>query len=114
MVAMLGLTLAMGAAAMLGAADSSTVTGHLRDGFCYTTMGAQGAGHHNCAVKCAKAGIPVMLVDDKTDKGYILLPSKDDSPLPNDVLKKLEDEVTITGHEFSKNGVNYLQVESVK
>ena len=114
MVATLGLALSFGAAGMLVAADSSTVTGHLRDGFCYTIMGAQGASHHNCAVKCATAGIPVMLVEDKTDKGYVLLPPKDASGMPADVVSKMEDEVTVTGHEFTKNGINYLQVESVK
>jgi len=113
-VATLGLALSIGVAGLLAAADNSTVTGHLRDGFCYTTMGAQGAGHHKCAVKCAKAGIPVMLVEDKTDKGYVLLPPKDDAGMPATVVDKMEEEVTVTGHQFTKNGVNYLQVESVK
>lgn len=113
-IAALGLSVSFSSAAMVLAADTSTVTGHLRDSFCYTTMGAKGSGHHKCAVKCAKAGIPVLLVDDKNDKSYIVLPPKDDEPMPASVTSKMEDEVTLTGHEFTKQGTNFFQVESVK
>jgi hypothetical protein len=112
--ATLGLALSIGGVGMLAAADSSTVTGHLRDGFCYTTMGAHGDSHQKCAIKCAKAGIPVMLVEDKTEKAWVLLPAKDDQGLPADVTDKMEQEVTVTGHEYTKNGISYFQVESVK
>jgi hypothetical protein len=40
-------------------------------------MGANGSSHHDCAVACAKPGIPVMLIEDKSDKAYLLLPAKD-------------------------------------
>jgi hypothetical protein len=33
---------------------------------------------------------------------------------PKEVISKMEDEVTITGKEYSKGGVNYLTVESIK
>lgn len=113
-LATLGVALSIAGAGMLSAADTSTVTGHLRDAFCYTTMGAHGPSHQKCAMACARAGIPVMLVQDKTDKGYILLPPKDDEALPADVIDKMEQEVTLTGHEYTKNGISYFQVESVK
>jgi len=110
----LGLALAIGTAARLPAADSTTVTGHLRDSFCYTILGASGPGHKKCAIGCANKGIPVLLVEDKTDKSYILLPPKNDTSLPPDVISKMEDDVTVTGHEFTKNGTSFFQVESVK
>lgn len=95
-------------------AASTSVTGHLRDSFCYGMMGAHGASHQKCAMGCAKAGIPVLLVADKTNKGYILLPPKNDQALPSSVIDKMEDEVTVTGTEFTKDGVTFLTVESVK
>lgn len=113
-IATLGLALSIGGGTILSAADTSTVSGHLRDGFCYTIMGAHGASHHECALKCAKAGIPVLLVEDKTEKAYVLLPPKDDQGLPADVTDKMEQDVTVTGHEYTKNGVSFFQVESVK
>jgi hypothetical protein len=110
------LVVALGLAGWAIAADNSekTVTGNLEDAFCYTTMGAKGPSHKACAMKCASAGIPVMLIESGTEKSYILLPNKDASPLPPSVIKHMEDQVTVTGKEYSKNGVDYLVVESVK
>jgi hypothetical protein len=107
----LGLLLSIAFAAGASAAE---VTGHLRDSFCFLGMGAHGSSHHECAMACAKAGIPVLLVQDKTDKYYVLMPSKDKQPLPSSVFDKMEDEVTVTGTEYSKGGVRFLTVESVK
>ena len=92
----------------------TSVTGNLEDAYCYGTMGAKGAGHKQCAIKCASAGIPVTLIEKGTEKSYVLLPNKDASPLPATVTSRMEDEVTVTGKEYSKNGTDYLVVESVK
>ncbi|HXN14502.1 MAG TPA: hypothetical protein VN865_15415 [Candidatus Acidoferrales bacterium] len=112
----LALVVSIGLAGTALAADSNetSVTGNLRDAYCYGTMGAKGAGHKACAIKCASAGIPVTLVEKGTEKSYILLPDKDASPLPQSVISRMEDEVTVTGKEYNKNGVEYLVVESVK
>ena len=107
---------AIGLAGIALAADGGekTVTGNLEDAYCYGTMGAKGAGHKACAIKCASSGIPVTLVESGTEKSYILLPNKDASPLPASVIQRMEDQVTVTGKEYSKNGVDYIVVESVK
>lgn len=112
---LVGVLLALsGAFAGVALAADATVTGSLRDGFCFLTMGAHGQSHHDCAIACAKQGIPVLLVQDKTDKYYVLMPSKDKQPLPADLINKIEDEVTVTGHEYSKGGMTFLTVESMK
>ncbi len=95
-------------------ADAKTVTGTLEDSFCYVTMGAHGEGHRKCATECVKKCIPVALVEKGSDTMYILLPPKNDEPLPDDVINKMEHEVTISGDAYSKGGVNYLTVKSVK
>ncbi len=112
-VSCLALLLSFGLAAGAFAAQTS-VTGHLRDSFCYVGMGAHGASHQKCAIGCAKAGIPVVLVQDKTDNYYVLLPPKNAQPLPSSIIDKMEDEVTVTGQEYNKGGVRFLTVESVK
>jgi hypothetical protein len=109
----LGLLLSIGVAVDASAAQTS-VTGHLRDGLCFVTMGASGPGHKKCATGCAKAGIPVLLEQEKTEKFYVLLPNKDAHPLPASITDKMEDEVTVTGQEFTKGGITFLTVESVK
>ena len=107
------LTFSVVFSAVVLAADVS-VTGHLRDSFCFLTMGAQGPSHHNCAVKCAKVGIPVLLVQNNTNKYYVLMPPKNAQALPDDITSKMEQEVTVTGHEYTKGGTIFLTVESVK
>ena len=111
----LGLVV-VGLAGIALAADSAptSVTGNLEDAYCYGTMGAKGAGHKQCAIKCASAGIPVTLIEKGTEKSYILLPNKDASALPQTVISRMEDEVTVTGKEYSKNGTEYIVVESAK
>ncbi|MGH7880014.1 MAG: hypothetical protein ACREQD_11030 [Candidatus Binataceae bacterium] len=108
-----GLLISMGLAGAVFAAEK-TVTGTLEDSFCYVTLGAHGADHKKCATECAKKGIPVALVEKGSGDMFTLLPPKNDQSLPSDVLDKMEDEVTITGDQFSKGGVNYLTVKSVK
>ena len=108
------LAIALAAVAFAAGSSEKSVTGNLEDAYCYGTMGAKGAGHKQCAIKCASAGIAVTLIEKGTDKSYILLPSKDASPLPATVTSRMEDEVTVTGKEYSKNGTEYLVVESVK
>jgi hypothetical protein len=113
----LGMVLALATCGLTFAAEGGTetsVTGNLRDGFCNTVMGAQGPSHKQCAISCASAGIPVVMVEKGTNKSYILIPAKDDSPLPKDVISRMEDDVTVTGKVYQKNGTNFLMVESVK
>jgi hypothetical protein len=109
----LALCLGLLVSAGIAFAADTSVTGHLRDSFCYLTMGAHGPSHHECAMACAKAGIPVLLVD-KTEKYYVLLPAKSGQSLPAAIIQKMEEEVTVTGHEYDKGGMRFLTVESVK
>src|SRR5262249_20146126 len=115
----LGLTLLLGMAT-LAAADVKagekdvSVTGEVIDTFCYTAMGAKGAGHKQCGVDCAKKGIPVGLLEKGSEKIYILLPPKDKTALPDEVISKMGETATVTGRPYSKGGVEFLTVESVK
>ena len=114
-IAGLGAVLAMGITGLVMAADAQkSVTGSLEDTFCYNVVGAHGAGHAQCALKCAQKGIPVGLVEKGTEKMYILLPPKNEQALPNDVMKNMEKEVTVSGKSYSKGGVEFLTVDSVK
>lgn len=111
----LGAMLAVGiAGSAMAAGGQKSVTGSLEDMFCYNAVGAHGPSHAECALKCAQKGIPVGLVQKGTEKTYILLPPKNDEPLPADVLKNMEKQVTVTGKMYSKGGVDFLTVESVK
>jgi len=112
-IAGLGLILSAG---LIGTAlaDEKAVTGTLEDSFCFVTSGAHGPDHKKCAMGCAKKGIPVALVEKGTDKMFILLPAKNDTSLPDDVINNMESEVTVTGDAYDKGGVSYLTVKSLK
>ncbi len=109
----LGFVASISFAGLSFAAEKS-VTGTLEDSFCFVANGAHGADHKKCATECAKKGIPVALVEKGTDNMYVLLPTKNAEALPDDVISKMEDEVTVSGDAYSKGGVNYLTVKSVK
>ena len=94
--------------------NEKSVTGNMRDAYCDTTMDANGRSHKQCAISCARKGIPVVMVEKGTNKTYVLIPPKNDEPLPKEVIDKMEDNVTVTGKAYEKNGVSYLAVESVK
>jgi hypothetical protein len=100
-------------AAVVAAAEKS-ITGTLEDSFCYVTLGAHGASHQKCAQQCARKGIPVSLVEKGTGTMYILLPPKNNEPIPDSIISRMEDEVTVTGDEYEKGGVHYLTVNAVK
>lgn len=115
----LGLTLLVGTATLATADVKASekdvsVTGEVIDTFCYTAMGAKGEGHKECGVDCARKGIPVGLLEKGSEKIHILLPTKDKTALPDEVISKMGETVTVTGHPYTKGGVEFLTVESVK
>src|SRR5262245_7737638 len=114
-----GLALLFGMTALAtadtkGGEKDVSVTGEVIDTFCYAGMGARGTGHKQCAIDCAHKGIPVGLVEKGSEKIHILLPTKDKTALPDDVINKMGETVTVTGHPITKGGVAFLTVESVK
>ena len=112
-----GLVLALSAVMVMGAekaAEPVTVTGELIDTYCYSLMGAKGESHRQCAIDCVKAGIPAGILQDGTNKVYVLLPNKDKTGLPKEILEKMARKVTITGKVAAVGGSQFLTVESIK
>ena len=100
--------------ASVSVCGAETITGELIDTYCYTLMGAKGASHRECAIECVKQGIPAGLLEDGTNKVYVLLPNKDKSPLPKAVLDNMGRKVTVTGKVYASGGSQFLTVDSVK
>ena len=115
-VAGLGLFLLVGTSPLVKAADEGekTLTGEVIDTFCFAAMGAKGASHKQCGIDCAKKGIPVGLLENGTNKIHVLLPNKDKTALPDNVINKMGDTATITGKSYTTGGTAFLTVESVK
>ncbi len=113
LIGLMGLTLAL-SPIPVAAAESVQVTGELIDTYCFSLMGAKGESHRQCAIDCVKAGIPAGILEDGTNKVYVLLPNKDKTGLPKEVLEKMARKVTITGKVAAVGGSQFLTVESIK
>ncbi len=98
----------------MGGGQEMTIKGELVDSLCYVTMASKGSGHKQCAIDCAKAGIPVSIVEDGTGKLYTVLPSKDKTGYPESVINKMGDKVTLKGDLYENGGNRYVTAESVE
>lgn len=114
MAALFTLITLTGAIQAYAAGEPVTITGEVIDTYCYGLMGAKGPGHRECAIECAKKGIPMGLLEDGTNKVYVLLPNKDKTSLPKAVMDKMAQKVTITGKAYVTGGSQFLTVESIK
>ena len=101
---------------LLTAAASPTpppaITGELIDSYCYAHAGIAGPAHAACALKCVRAGIPPALLDSATRKVYVLLPAKDASALPPELIARVGHRVTVEGDLLPTNGTTFLIVRS--
>jgi hypothetical protein len=96
-------------------AKTVTVKGEVIDTYCYALMGAKGESHRQCAIDCFKAGIPAGLLENGTNKVFVLLPNKDKTSLPQSaILEKMGRQASITGKVYNSGGSNFLTVESIK
>ena len=91
-----------------------TIKGELVDSLCYVAMAAKGAGHKQCAIDCAKAGIPISVLEDGTGKLYTVLPKEDKTGYPESVINKMGETVTLKGDLYEQGGQRYVTVESVE
>ena len=91
-----------------------TIKGELVDSLCYVAMAAKGAGHKQCAIDCAKAGIPISILEDGTGKLYTVLPKEDKTGYPENVINKMGETVTLKGDLYENGGQRYVTVESVE
>jgi hypothetical protein len=112
-IATTAITLSLATAAFADKDDKS-ITGEVIDTYCFATMGAKGASHKECGIECARKGIPVGLLENGTNKVYVLLPDRDKGTLPDAVIQKMGSTATVTGHVHSAGGSTFLTVESVK
>ena len=99
---------------MAGMGGDVTIKGELVDSLCYVAMAAKGSGHKQCAMDCAKAGIPISIVEDETGKLYTVLPKEDKTGYSKDVISKMGEKVTLKGDLYENGGNKYVPVESVE
>jgi hypothetical protein len=91
---------------------SITVVGQVVDTGCYLVHDSKGAAHISCAEACAKAGVPLAIVDEA---GKVYLPIAADHKNQNAKLMAFIDKkVKITGSSVQKGGVNGIAIKTVE
>jgi hypothetical protein len=109
------LFLVLGFFTQVYAVETMTVKGEVIDTYCYALMGAKGESHRQCAIDCFKAGIPAGLLENGTNKVFVLLPNKDKTSLPQSaIIEKMGRQAAITGKAYVSGGSQFLTVESIK
>ena len=98
------------------AMDVKSVQGEIIDITCYVRHDSKGSEHLKCAVYCANLGMPLGLLEDGTDKIYLILPSGHADPkeavMPFVAKRvKVEGIVYLTG---GMAGIEVLEIEELK
>ena len=110
----LAVSFMMAVSGTVFAADSVTLVGEVIDTSCYAISGAKGDAHRECSKNCIKKGAPAGLLENGTDKVYVLIPKKPLTSLPKTVVEKVAKQVSITGKVYTVGGSQFLTVESIK
>ena len=91
----------------------STLTALVVDTGCYISHNTKGDKHRTCATSCAKAGVPLALLDEAT--GTLLLPVAADHQNPNAKLMPfIEKKVKVTGTPMEKGGLKGFVIKTVE
>jgi hypothetical protein len=91
---------------------SVTITAAVVDTGCYMSHETKGADHLKCATACARAGVPLALVEEKT--GVMYLPVAMDHKNQNDRLMPfLEKRVKVTGVVMTKGGMKGIVLKTI-
>lgn len=91
-----------------------TVRGEIVDSYCYAGRGIRGPSHTACALRCARKGIALVLIEDGTRRVYVLMPPKDEMTMPENVIAAAGTTRTVTGRMFVNSGTRFLMVDAIK
>ena len=103
-------------AVLLKAADAPTVTvkGYVLDSACAFTKGLSKPISKQCAISCAKAGSPLVIL---ANDGTIYWPITDTTPSSGQNSKLLPfagDKVTATGKVYKRGGSKAIVIEKIE
>jgi hypothetical protein len=93
-------------------APPPVISGEVVETYWWAPLGGGGAPHAACGKQCAARGIPVAVVDAKTRKLYVLLPGRDKTSLPPELIAAMGTRVAIRGDIITAAGANFVAVQS--
>ena len=108
-----GSNLTMGQHDHGGKSKEITMTSLVVDTGCYLSHDSKGEKHEKCATACAKAGVPLALLDEAS--GTVYIPIATDHKNQNEKLMPfIEKRVKVTGTLIEKGGVKGFAIKTVE
>ncbi len=104
---------AVGLIAHEGHSGKTRIVGEVIDTVCYVSHDSRGADHAECARECARQGISLGILEEKTGRVYISLPVDHSNPNTK-LLDHIAQHVEVQGAVYSKGGLRGIFVESVR
>ncbi len=97
--------------------DEVTLYGEIVDSKCYMEHlqdGGRGTAHRECAVKCAKSGIPLAFVEENTEAVYFLGRLNKLGSVNDMLIPFIADRVAITGKVVERGGARMIMIDMVE
>jgi hypothetical protein len=90
----------------------STISGEVIDITCYLRHDGSGQGHAQCALDCANMGMPVGILENKTNKIYLIVPTDHGSP-QEPVLSFFGKQVKVDAVIYQRGGLSSLEIQDI-
>jgi len=110
---LMGAMTGLGLLAHEGRAGKTKIFGEVIDTVCYVSHDSRGADHADCARECARQGISLGILEEKTGRVFISLPVDYSNP-NSKLLEHVAQRVEVAGTVYSKGGLRGIFVESVR
>lgn len=93
-----------------------TITGEIIDSWCYLSeiMWATGSAHHQCAIWCARGGVPVGILGEDENVYIVLMVEDQPDVIGNQgILRVQTNEVVVEGTLYERDTVKYLAIDTI-
>lgn len=114
----LSCTMTMEVMAQKKPGNPVTIVGEVIDTQCYlsgATGPGRGASHKECALNCAKGGIPLSILEERTGTVYLAGQSKKAMTTANLMLLDfVAERVRVTGRLLEKGGTKMVLIDKVE
>jgi len=91
-----------------------SIIGEVVDPACWIVNGAKGPSHKECAIACAKAGQVLAIVENKTQKLYLVATDKPGEDPNKGLIDYVGQTVLVKGRVYSRGGATGIKVTSVE
>lgn len=97
-------------------AKTTTIIGEVVDSRCYIgdDQDQKGSKHQKCAIKCAKAGAALAILQEKTNNLYLIMPKEDGENPNTQFIPLIAKNVLVNGKVFEVGGTKAIIPSAVK